>query len=339
MGSLIRATNAFGFGDLVRDLGGDPGPLLERYGIAPGIELVEDAFVPYAALARMLAAAADELDCPDFGLRLAAWQGLHILGPVAVIARNSASVLEAFLEIGRYLHVHSPALRLSVAGPDDPGFRAGATTFHFAIEEKGLPYIAQSYELSLANGVRIARLLAGEDLSPQTVAFRHRRLGPPEAYAAAFGSRVEFEADWCGISLSDAAATHPIDNADAETHRIVARYLETAFRPGEEVGPRVAALVRRLLPTGTCGADAVARQLALHPRTLQRRLADEGTTFAAIVDAERSEQAARLLGNPGLQLRQVAGLLGYTEQSTFNRSFRRWYGTTPRDFRARLVAG
>jgi AraC-like DNA-binding protein len=333
LGSLIRATNLYGYGDLVRELGADPAPLLKRYGIRPGIELVEDAFVPYAPFARMIEMTAEVLDCPDFGLRLSAWQGLDILGPVAVMARNSATVLDAFAEIGRYLYIHSPALHLSVADPGDPGFRQGSTTFHFAIEEQGLPYPTQSYELSLANGNRIGRLLAGDSMRPCLVAFRHSRRGPATSYEEMFGAPVLFDQGWCGIEITDGDAHRPIDNADPATRRIVERYLETAYRPGEDLAPRVAELARRLLPTATCSADAVAGHLGLHPRTMQRRLAEEGTTFAAILDLERKQQAARLLANPGLPLRQVAGLLGYTEQSTFNRSFRRWHGTTPQAFR------
>ncbi|HJR89955.1 MAG TPA: AraC family transcriptional regulator [Aeromicrobium sp.] len=338
MGSLIRATNLLGFSDLVRELGGEPDRLLQRYGIQPGIEYVEDAFVSYAALAWLIAQTADELDCPDFGLRLSAWQGIDILGPVAVIARNSDTVLDAFVAIGRYLHLHSPALHLTVAGPDDPGFRSGSVTFHFSIEERGLPYLPQSYELSLANGYRIGRLLGGDDMRPRAVAFQHERIGPQRAYEETFNGPVLFGQDRSGFEIDDRFAERPVDRADPETRRIVARYLDTSFGEGEELAPHVSILVRRLLPTGTCSADAVARNLGVHARTMQRHLAREGTSFAAILDQERKARAAQLLGNPGFQLGQIAGILGYTEQSTFNRSFRRWYGMTPRAFRqARAV--
>jgi AraC-like DNA-binding protein len=88
-----------------------------------------------------------------------------------------------------------------------------------------------------------------------------------------------------------------------------------------------------LLPTGHADAATVADQLRLHPRTLQRRLAGEGVTFAALLERERQAQAARLLTQPDLQLGQVAGLLGYSEQSAFNRAFRRWYGVPPGRYR------
>ena len=89
MSTLIRATNLWGYGDLMRELGADPRPFLKRFGIRPGIEHQEDAFVSLDAFVRMLEASAAELDCPDFGLRLSRWQGLDILGPIAVIARNA----------------------------------------------------------------------------------------------------------------------------------------------------------------------------------------------------------------------------------------------------------
>ena len=89
MGSLIRATAMWGYPELVRELGGDPAAFLARFHIPAGAEHQEDAFVSFASLTRMLEASAEELRCPDFGLCLSGKQGLHILGPIAVIARNA----------------------------------------------------------------------------------------------------------------------------------------------------------------------------------------------------------------------------------------------------------
>lgn len=95
LGSLIRATNLWGYTDLMRELGADPLPFLRRFDIPPGIEHQEDAFMSLAGFVRMLEASAAELDCPDFGLRLARWQGLGILGPVAVSAQRCHLVRRA----------------------------------------------------------------------------------------------------------------------------------------------------------------------------------------------------------------------------------------------------
>lgn len=84
--------------------------------------------------------------------------------------------------------------------------------------------------------------------------------------------------------------------------------------------------------------ELVAAQFALHPKTLQRRLAGEGTTFAELVDATRRAQAERLLRDTDLSMSQVAREIGYAEQSVLTRSSRRWFGTNPTAARTALRA-
>lgn len=96
---------------------------------------------------------------------------------------------------------------------------------------------------------------------------------------------------------------------------------------------RVAELARRLLPLGHCSGEVIADRLAVHPRTLQRRLATEGTSCQDVIDRERRTLAAQYLAEPRLRLGQIASLLGYTEQSALNRSCRRWFDMTPRECR------
>jgi AraC-like DNA-binding protein len=96
--------------------------------------------------------------------------------------------------------------------------------------------------------------------------------------------------------------------------------------------------IEALLDTGTCGHRQVASTLYMHPRTMQRRLKDEGTTFEDIRDQVRRDLAERYLAEPELSLSQVTALLGYSEQSALGRSCRRWFHATPRDFRNRLLS-
>jgi AraC-like DNA-binding protein len=128
-----------------------------------------------------------------------------------------------------------------------------------------------------------------------------------------------------------------IVNADPEARRIAAKYLESNYLPPTaSLSERVAELIRRLLPTGQCTIDAIADQLAIHPRALQRRLEAECARYQDLIDGERRMLAGKYLAEPGLPLSQIAGLLGYAEQSTLNRSCRRWFGKTPQQVRAGL---
>lgn len=332
MGTMIRASNLWGVSDLIRDLGGDPGEMHRRFHIEPDVATRPDAFVPVTSFTRLLETAATELDCPDLGLRLVRWQGLAILGPIAVIARSASTVLDAMVAIGRFLHVHSPALHLSLGRSSTPG----EVRFDYRIDGLPLHQVRQSYELSLANGAQIIRLLGGPGAGLARGSFLHEQMGPSSAYAETLGAPVEFGSAWCGFELSRAVAERPIDTADPETTRIAASYLESTFpHPETLLTDRVAELVRRLLPTGQCSIEAVAEQVHVHPRTLQRQLRDEGASYASVLDDQRRDLVDRYLAQPGLPLGQISTLLGYTEQSAFSRSYRRWHGVSPREARVR----
>ena len=131
-----------------------------------------------------------------------------------------------------------------------------------------------------------------------------------------------------------------VRGADPETRRIVGKYLEANHLPASApLIDRVAERVRNLLATGLCSVETVADQLAIHPRTLQRALAAVGLSCHDVIDRERRARAERLLSVPGLPLSQVAGMLGFSEQSALNRACRRWFDMTPLQYRASLTLG
>ncbi|WP_245331747.1 helix-turn-helix transcriptional regulator [Bradyrhizobium sp. NAS80.1] len=72
----------------------------------------------------------------------------------------------------------------------------------------------------------------------------------------------------------------------------------------------------------------------MSPRTLSRKLRDEGVTFADVLDQLRAALAKRYLGDRKLPVSEIAWLLGYREVSSLTNAFRRWTGTTPRQFRS-----
>lgn len=330
MSSLIRATNLWGFEQLVETLGGSPERLLARFHLPSASARSDDTFVSYRNAALMLEAAARELNCPDFGIRMSRYQGLEVLGPIAIIARNSATVLDAHRAIARYLHVHCPALVSRVVHQANSDF----VKLDYRITELSTPQLRQAYELSLANTLQIFRFLAGSNAAPRTVAFLHEQIGPLEAYRRAFASEVLFNQNWCGLLIPVRLAERPIDHADKLTLEYAIRFLGSrGTNDNDTLSHHVAALVERLLPSGHCTIETIAAELHLHPRSLQRRLADEGSRYADILDNTRQQLAKSYLCDSRLPLSQVTGLLGYTEQSTFNSACRRWYGTTPRRFR------
>jgi AraC-like DNA-binding protein len=95
--------------------------------------------------------------------------------------------------------------------------------------------------------------------------------------------------------------------------------------------------VRRLMLEECRGGEPtmsrIARRLATTPSTLRRRLSDEQTSFKKLLDEARLQMAEAYLGDRSLTLTEIAFLLGYRDSSNFFKSFRRWTGKTPAEYR------
>jgi AraC-like DNA-binding protein len=116
---------------------------------------------------------------------------------------------------------------------------------------------------------------------------------------------------------------------------IAVDYMTSHFpAPGRALAGRVHLLLTQALGSSPVEVGAIARQLRTHPRTLQRRLAAEQTTFEAILDDVRRATAARLITQTDLPFAQVTAMIGLAEQSALSRAARRWFGVTPRELRA-----
>ena len=115
-------------------------------------------------------------------------------------------------------------------------------------------------------------------------------------------------------------------------------YLKAQDNPGLAIACRVRIAVTRALGTGSSSFEEIAASMALHPRTLQRRLKAEDTTFEAIKDEVRQSLAREYLANAQLSMGQVASRLDYREQSALTRSCRRWYGKPPSEVRSELAS-
>jgi AraC-like DNA-binding protein len=333
MSSLIRSSCLTGFPALVSSLGGQHEPLLLQAGIRPEAIADPDEYIPYRALVTVLDVAARAHDCPDFGLRLSTHQGLDILGPVGVIGRHARSVGDALEGIGRFLYQYSPAIEISVQ-------RTGAVAdYHFRIRprvQRTLIDVAQIHELSLGASRQIFRMLIGADFTPLSVLLPHRPAAPMTTYEGHFGCPVSADQDHSGFRFTADVLDRPVEGSDPAVRRLVLEYLSGVVggAVGSGLPAEVRSTVKRALPTRRFGLEDVAESFALHPRTLQRQLAARGTTFQEILDDVRHELADRYLRTTAMPLAQLADVLGYTEQSSFSRSCRRWFGCSPQAHRA-----
>lgn len=347
---MIRAAALRGLTPLVDDLGGDGAALLTRFRVPPdavdpppdasGADTPDgDVLIGAETAARVLEAAAAQLACPDLGLRLAERQGLDILGPLAVALESSSTLGEALDCASRYLFVHSPALR--IAAVDDPEAAHGVTGLLYdgGGDDAGLgPAPPQSVDLGIGVFHRIIGLLAGGPYGLRSVHLPHPPLCPEQRYRDFFGADVRFDRPAAVLRVPADLASRPRSGGDETVRAIAVDYLETHFdRPGRTVTDRVRTALTRSLGTSPARIGPTARLLRMHPRTLQRHLAAEGTTFETVLDEVRRDAAHRLITRTDLPFTQVTAMIGLAEQSALTRASRRWFGESPRDLRRRAT--
>ena len=156
----------------------------------------------------------------------------------------------------------------------------------------------------------------------------------PEAYREALGAPIRFSADVGVLHFDKAAMRAPLpfgtpDIARA-TDRIAEQYIETL--DPHNVASQVSRLLIDLLPSGDADQDLVSRRLNRSTSTLQRQLQGEGLSYREVLESTQRSLAETYLRDKKHSHAQIAYLLGFSEQSSFSRAFKRWMSMSPRQY-------
>ncbi|MYN25886.1 AraC family transcriptional regulator [Duganella levis] len=191
----------------------------------------------------------------------------------------------------------------------------------------------QRYDFVWCVLLRSLRCAAGrDDVAPVVVEYAFPEPANARAYEETFGCPVRFAMPHNVMEFSDtdlvaALPTNPpLMNGGGEQ---VLASLAAAEPP--TFSAKVQTLLASLLPKGPPHRDDVAAQMMMSERTLQRRLAEEGTSFTNLVDDTRRELARQSLSAGELSLKMLSFQLGFSEPSAFYRACKRWFGMAPSD--------
>jgi AraC-like DNA-binding protein len=196
------------------------------------------------------------------------------------------------------------------------------------------------------NEYQVAEMLASicqmtqRRLVPRRIAFRHSAPRDVSAHQELLGRAPEFEASYDGFEVELGWLAEPIRGKNPKLRAYFEKQCERA-RAAFESDPAFTALVRQRLAANMEGGGLsmaeVARSLGTSPRSLHRRLADEGTSFNDLLDEVRRQFAEQYLARPRLAVTEVAYLVGFNDPSAFFKAFRRWTGVTPSEYRTSLL--
>jgi AraC-like DNA-binding protein len=322
----MQRVGAFsGLPTLIAQLGADPASTLASARLAPAALDDPEGRVPFAALCRVLELAAARTSCAHIGLLAGKMWRLADLGIVGELVANCPTVRDALESLIVHQHLNSSG---------GLGFvleRGGIMDAGYAIYQAGLAQTDQFYDAVLAGTFNFLRELAGPAWLPAAIFVPHGRPRDVAPYRRLLKVLPRFDAEFCAIRFDARWLSHPVERSDAARRQSALARLDAPGRG--EFRDQVTRAVRTVLLHGKHSGDDVAQLLSMHRRTLNRRLKAHGTTFQRVLDQVRFDVARHLLGQSNIPLDDVAATLGYAGVSPFLRTFRRWAGTTPGQWR------
>jgi len=273
------------------------------------------------------------------GLHSGESMNLAAAGLIAQITQTSETVRQALEYCCAFANLGCSSLPLALEEAGD----------HFRVVFRPRPgwweqspmAVRHTAEGSIAFTIREFQSLTFHHHRPRAVHLPWAPAGPIAEYERVYGCPVAFNGTEIALELHRAHVLDRIKTSDYNLLRILVAHAEEkisqlAGQGGFAVQIRDSIL--RLMEPQVPTLEQVAAHLGLSPRTLQRRLRGEDLTFKQVVDELRRDFALNYLRRPDLSIGDIADLLSYADASTFSRSFKRWTGQSPLEYRQQLAS-
>ncbi len=266
---------------------------------------------------------------PAIGLSLGTVTRTQNFNPAGIVALSSDTLGEAMTQLGRYKQLTCPEELIQKKADGEWMLR-----FRYLMtDEPEPPVMMQSgfaYMLSIArHGTEIP------NLSPLRLELRDRN-APAKQIKRHFGCPVLSGAQHNAMVFRDSDAALPFVTRNAELLEMLVPQLEREFiqeSDGERFVDRVRLAIQEKLTGRRPAMEDIADVLRVSPRTLQRRLQDDGYNFQRVLEEARRILAHHYLAHSYLDLNEAAYLLGYNDAGSFVRAFRAWEGIPPARWR------
>ena len=326
--ALQRAASLMQLPGLLAQFGVGLDAVLAGTGVTPE-QLRPDGFIPYAAFLKILDNACRAAGRDDIGMLLGQRQTLAALGPLGAAMRHAATLGEAIAAFVAFQIGNSTggAVYLIRAEQD--------VILGYGVYDQTVPASPQIYDMVLAVGCNLVAELTKGAVGPAEILLSRPTPGDAAPYQRLGRCPVRFGQSQTGLLLTRDSLAFRLPEADSDRHAQARARLASAL---EESRPKMSGHVRHLLRPqllmGKANMEDVALRLGLHPRTLRRRLRQEGTSFETIKDEVRHAAARELLMLGALGIADIAFTLDYASVSSFVHAFRRWSGVSPGRWRA-----
>jgi len=319
--------------DHAAEMGADRDLVIREAGLDK-IDLSDpEARIPAITMERFWRSLMKHAPDPALGLRLGGATSIKEWGIVGYSMAYSRTLGEALRRLGRYSHILNQGLRCTLS---ENGLRA---TLELHSE---LPFddLRHPVDIRPAAVLSAAREMTGVKIIPVEVQFAYPTPDDTSHHARYFGCPLSFGCDETALVFSRDDLQRSVSGADEELCKYLDRLADEMIATLDQDASftnKVRHVIWTELSDGFPTLQHTADTLGISMRALQRRLSDESTTFATVLSELRREVAMGLIRHREIAVCEIAYLLGYSEPSTFHRAFRRWTGTSPREYRRTMA--
>ncbi len=246
----------------------------------------------------------------------------------------SSSIAGLFQRMCRYCEVISSSVKMEC------GFEG--RNFRYRIVDLRPVKSHLTSVVALLYLIRICHELSGPEVSPIRIDVPWEDGQYNEAIQREMDSPIYFRQPHHGLTFDAKVARRPLPSGQSQLASLQDRLCREYLHSLEEhrhFPSRVRLKILQSLSSNMIAVGAIADSLHMSPRTLQRRLLAEGTSFRAILRDVRIELVQEYASNPDVPATQIAYMLGFGGVSQFSTQFKSWFGQTLTDYRAELGMG
>ena len=327
-GSGIARHRAYGLVPVinaVREAGHDPLPMLERAGIpSDAPDDPEYTLAPREELA-FLEDALLTLEQPDLGLTLGPRYHLPMYGMLGLAAMTSANLAETFRVVFKYIHLTWTFMHWNLRTENK----------QVIIQLEKRRDLGNCYQYMVDRGLTACYTIACDALG-LTLPLLEVNVKQPEPdyadrYREIFKCPINFGAGANDFRFEEHYLHQPLQQSETESSRIFEAQCEQICANLDEGGGFTEVVRQHLLqlPNQISSLERIAERLHTTPRTIQRKLAQENTSYHELVENIRRNLAIEYLKTTALSLEDIAARLGYADAPSFSHAFKRWTGSPP----------
>lgn len=315
----------------------DQAELLRSVGLDPDAPADPTAMISAEAYYDLIERISRQIDATALPLRTGASMRCDDYGALGLAFKSAPTLAGSYTRVAGYARLWTSVVEYEL--------RADGDNTWFILHRSGTRRLGLriSNEATLASATALAREVSPTNrFHPREVHIQHPPPATLQHHEAYFGCPVVFGSDRDALLIAQTDLEKTNRLGDKGITQFLLRHLDAELSNiagKKKLSDQAKDVIARALSDGLPKMEDVARRLGLSVRSLHRRLADDGLTFQTLTQETQRELAEGLLRDERYSISEVAFLTGFSEQSSFNRAFKRWAGETPARYRRNAQTG